>query len=144
MNVRLKFDARTFKGRFALLEHAAHGVKRAVVNVADDGDGVVEHEAVAVAFEPVVIALARAFVFGKGLALRGEFLRKDAGDGREFGGKADVEQVEAVAELDDGPEDGGAFDAPAFPAGLRAGPLKGASRAVFPKINAGAEPVVSV
>ena len=62
----------------------------------------------------------------------------------EFFGEADVEQVEAVAELDDGSDDGGAFDVAAFAPGLLCCPLEGAGGAVFPKVDAVAEPVVGV
>ena len=58
--------------------------------------------------------------------------------------EAHVKQVEAIAELDDGPDDGGAFDFTAFAASLLFCPLECSCGAVFPEVDAVAEPVVGV
>ena len=62
----------------------------------------VENEAVAVAAEPVEVASAGGFVVREAAALHFQSLLKAGGLPGEFFGEADIEEVEAVAELDDG------------------------------------------
>ena len=61
LDVGLEFDACAGEGRFAFLEDAAHGLERASDGFAEAGNGGVENEAIAVAFEPVEVASAGGF-----------------------------------------------------------------------------------
>jgi len=63
---------------------------------------------------------------------------------RESRRVSDVEQIEAIAQLDDGSDDGMLFDFRAIALGLLHGPLQGSYRPVLPKVDARTEPVVGV
>ena len=114
------------------------------VLLADGRDGEIENEAVAVASQPIEVASAGRLIVRELLAPESQPPFEFGGSASECFGEADVEKVEAVAELDDRAEDGGTFDFGAFAAGLLFGPLVGAGRPVFPEIDAAAEPVVGV
>ena len=91
MDVGLEFDACAGEGGFAFLEDAAHGMERASDGFAEAGNGGVENEAIAVALEPVEVASAGRFVFGKMDALNGESPLHTEGGTGEFAGEADIE-----------------------------------------------------
>lgn len=144
LDVRLELDARAVEGRFPFLKDTANRLEGATLRGFDGGDGGVQHEGIAVAFQPVVVSGARTFVSREGLALCDEFFGEQAGNVSQPPGETHIKQIEAVAKLDDGSEDGGALDLTALAAGLSFGPFLGASGAVLPEIDAGAEPVVGV
>ena len=60
--------------------------------------------------------------------------------GERFG----LGEVETIPQVNDGAENSGGFDFGAAPSRLCLGPAQGPRRAIFPKINAVAEPVPGV
>lgn len=144
LDVRFEFDACSAEGGRTFLENATHGLDGDGVFALKKWDCVVEHEAVAVAFEPVVVTAGEALVLRKFLTSGGEGHFEGASVLGKLSGKPYIKQIKAMAELDDGTEDGGAFDFAAFAFGLLLCPLQGAGGAVFPKVDAVPEPVVGV
>ena len=73
------------------MKYSADGLIGAADGMAERGDGGIEHEAVAVAFEPVEVARAGGFVVGKAGALKGEALLQTQRGTSEFASEADIE-----------------------------------------------------
>jgi hypothetical protein len=78
---------------------------------------------VTLATQPVVVTHAADLVLWHGYALGREEAFETGGRICKLTSELDIQQVEAVTELDDGSEDGGVFDAGVFAFRLLHGPL---------------------
>ena len=144
LDVRFAFDACAIKGGDTFLKNSAHRLECAAFVLLDGGNCGVEHEAISVTFEPIEIASPGGLIFRQCFALGTEDLDDGFRRVREQICGADIKQIEAVAERDDGSENCGLFDFAAFALGLLPRPFLGACRSVLPKVDAVAEPVVVV
>jgi len=114
LDVGLEFDARPLECLIPFLKNATHGMVGEMFPAFDFRYHIVEEITISFTPQPVKIVCSGALICWQGDALSGKTVLQIAGSAGELLRELDIEQIEAVAKLNDGSQHSGFFDFGAF------------------------------